>query len=265
MTFWIDLLRREQDGWQRDQLARILWARFRREFAPHALPLLAEEPVQYVQWELMQGGFEVRAGARFRDTWDIWLPATLTYRLYFPEAGGHELPERDVEELVSWLETGARPRDAWVRNHLLYRLAQRVAGRHLRRFLCAFDAAIPDKGKDWWILSGLSDARALPLLRFWATLPSDPDHEPAAAESPCCLPTRECLLTWVGVAAEAGVEITSAEQARAWLAGAERAGAAPELRFADALERVARVRRAGGEEQWEHLYGCWRRVEGSVR
>ena len=59
------------------------------------------------------------------------------------------------------------------------------------------------------------------------------------------------------------MEITTEEQAKAWLAGAQGTSLEPEILFTDALGRIALVTRFGGEspERWEHLYGCWRRVQ----
>lgn len=283
IELWSGLLREEKDGWQRAQLARILFARFGRDFAGPALQLLAEEPVQYVQWELMHGAIDARRGNNLRDYWDLWLPTTLTYKLYFLEGGSQALADADLDEILRRLEGGARPRDPWVRNHLFYRLAQSAPGRHTRRYLRLFDAH-PEKAKHWWILSGLSNPEALPLLRYWRSLPSEESQaaqldsliqrlEQGGAGSrldpspTCCLPTRQCLLSWLAAGPPPGLEIRNAEQARAWLAGPEASGGEPRIRFIDVIERTALVTRPGrqGEERWEHLYGCWRRVDGPQR
>jgi hypothetical protein len=281
IELWSGLLREEQDGWQRAQLARILFARFGRDFATPALRLLAEEPVQYVQWELMHGAIDARRGNNLRDYWDLWLPTTLTYKLYFLERGAQALADVDLDEILGWLESGASPRNAWVRNHLLYRLAQSASGPYTRRYLRLIDAH-PEKAKNLWILAGLSDPQALPLLRYWRTLPAEESQaseldalvrrlEQAGSGSrldpspTCCLPTRQCLLSWLAAGPPQGSELRSAEDARAWLSGGAVSSLEPQIRFVDVLERTARVARPGqqGEESWEHVYGCWRRVDAA--
>jgi hypothetical protein len=278
LGFWLDLLRDTNDNWQRQQIVRAATFSLGPEFTERSLELLAAEPGQYVQWELMQGFLETRQGARFRDYWDLWQPTTLVYRLYFREGGG-SLPEADRDRLLRWLETGARPRDDWVRNHLLYRLAGEVAGPDTRRYLRAF-AGLSDLGGQWWILSGLRDAGALPLLRYWLTLPSEESQhtqlehlverlEGDAAgggtpgEPPCCAPTADCLLATVR--AEGGgphaVILGNQAEARAWLEQARpSADVQPELNFVGPLAREALVRIGGRVERYEHLYGCWHRI-----
>lgn len=279
VAFWTGLFRAERDAWQRAQIARIGFARFNKEFATPALDLLAHEPVQYVQWELMHGNVETREGARFRDYWDIWLPPTLQFRLNFPEGSGR-MNEHDLDELLSWLETDARPQNPWVRNHFLYRLARYVWGENTRRYLRIIDS-IPEKPDHWWILQNLADARALPILRYWHTLESEEGQRDilfkviVRLESPqpvsrrlsqggCCQPTRECLATWIDVLPSNGddAQIATPEQAKAWLEHRGDAGGEAEIQMTDSLGRVARVTRPGAREpeQWEHLYGCWRRI-----
>lgn len=279
VAFWTGLFRAEKDAWQRAQIARIGFARFNKEFATPALELLAHEPAQYVQWELMHGNVETREGARFRDYWDIWLPPTLQFRLNFPEGSGR-MSEHDLDELLSWLETGGRPQNPWVRNHFLYRLARYVWGENTRRYLRIVDS-IPEKPSHWWILQNLADARALPILRYWHTLKSEEGQRDilfkliVQLESPqavsrrpsrgtCCQPTRECLATWIDVLPSNGddPQIATAEQAKAWLEQRGDASREAEIQMVDSLGRVARVTRPGAQEseQWEHLYGCWRRI-----
>ncbi|MFQ5803800.1 MAG: hypothetical protein ACE5JQ_12960 [Candidatus Methylomirabilales bacterium] len=280
IDFWMGLFDGEKDAWQRAQIARIGFARFGKTFATPALALLRGEPVQYVQWELMHGNIEVREGARFRDYWDIWQPPTLQFRLNFSEGGGR-MDEQDLDELLFWLETGARPRNPWVRNQMLYGLARHVSGKQTKRYLRTFDS-LPDKTSHWWILQNLADARALPLLRYWHTLESEEQQRDIllklivrlenqrpgsrrAARSTCCQPTRECLVSWITTLPADGhdMEITTEEQAKAWLAEVDLASLKPEILFTDPLGRVALVTRHGAEkpERWEHLYGCWRRVQ----
>ena len=294
IDFWVELYGNEQDAWQRAQLVRIGFARFGREFLDTALELLATEPQQYVQWELMHGNIEVREGAKWRDYWDIWLTPTLQFRLDFPEDSG-AMPDADRDALFAWLETGAYPQNPWVRNHMLYGMARHVDADSTRRFLRIFDA-LPEKAANWWILGPLSDPAALPLLRYWATLetseqqrgelagnirgmesrlanssgPSGGTGGSAGAIS-CCAPTRACLLAAID---SGGFEpaplpvIETEEQARAWLDD-ETIEVAPrpaaQISFLDELERIAVVTWPVQDrsERWEHLFGCWRRVDGS--
>lgn len=277
LGFWLDLLRDTSDNWQRHQIVRAATFGLGPEFTERSLGLLAAEPGQYVQWELMQGFLETRQGARFRDYWDLWQPTTLVYRLYFREGGG-PLPEADRDRLLRWLESGARPRDDWVRNHLFYRLAGEVAGRDTRRYLRAFDGLRGDGGP-WWILSGLRDPGALPLLRYWLTLPSEQSQhaqledlvrrlEAAAAGTaggpPCCTPTEECLLATVRARAAGSLApiLGGRDEAQAWLGeSALTERTRRQVRFVGPLAREAWVRFGTRVERYEHLYGCWQRTE----
>ncbi len=277
--FWLDLLGDTSDAWQRQQIVRAASVRLGHGFTAHSLALLQREPAQYVQWELMQGFLETRRGARFRDVWDLWQPTTLLYRLYFPEGGESPLPSQDLERVLHWLESGAHPRDPWVRNHLLYRLAGEVKGRDARRWLAAF-AALPDKTRHFWILAGFTERSALPLLRYWLTLPSDEDQRaeltslverlelPAADDAVpgtrCCAPTVECLrasLPFLRADAIA-VSLTNEQDAARWLSDREKphAADAPVVTLVGPLGREALVQLGQRRERYEHLYGCWRRT-----
>lgn len=164
---------------------------------------------------------------------------------------------------------------------MLYGLARHVSGKQTKRYLRIFDS-LPDKTSHWWILQNLSDARALPLLKYWHTLESEEqqqdillklivrleDRRPEsrrAAQGTCCRPTRECLVSVITTLPTNGmdIEITTEEQAKAWLKETDGTSREPEVLFTDALGRVALVTRHGAEspEQWEHLYGCWRRIQ----
>jgi hypothetical protein len=169
VAYWADLLARQDDPWQRAQTARIGFALHGRAFARTALHLLDREPSQYVQWELMQGNVEVRRGHAFRTAWDVWLPPTLLFRLNFAQ-GGSEMESQDVDEVLAWLEGGARPRDEWVRNHLFRGLAHHVHGPNATRFLRQF-AGLPDRRRHYWILDPLPDPSVLPVLRQWLDEP----------------------------------------------------------------------------------------------
>lgn len=176
--FWADLLRRQDDPWQRAQTARIGFALHGRGFARAALELLATEPSQYAQWELMHGTLEVRRGRAVRTPWDLWLPTTLQLRLNFPRGGG-EMGSQDVDEILEWLEGGARPRDQWVRTQLFYGLVRHVAGPAGARYLRLF-GTLPDRPRHYWMLDGLRDPAALPLLRRWL---AEPIPDPAQRQA----------------------------------------------------------------------------------
>ncbi|HKC72143.1 MAG TPA: hypothetical protein VKB60_10995, partial [Terriglobales bacterium] len=64
VNYWATLLRTEPQIWLRHQILINVFARFGRQFAPAALDLLASEPSQYIQWQLMQGNIETRMGQR---------------------------------------------------------------------------------------------------------------------------------------------------------------------------------------------------------
>lgn len=276
--FWLALLRETDDAWQRQQIVRAATVRLGRAFTAHSLALLESEPAQYVQWELMQGFLETRRGARFRDLFDLWQPTTLVYRLYFNEGGG-ALPAPDLDLVLGWLESGARPRDPWVRNHLVYRLAGDVKGRDTRRFLGVF-SSLPDKTRNWWILAGLGDPAALPLLRYWLTLPAEEDQraqlsdlvkrleQPSAGLSregaPCCAPTLDCLRERIqaDLPRASTARVTNEEEAVRWLSGPEPEAKAPQISLRGPLGREAVVQSGTRQERYEHLYGCWRRTAG---
>jgi hypothetical protein len=268
VAFWTNRMREERDAWQRAQLVRILWARFGTSFLQPALDLLAEEPSQYVQWELAHGNLEMRDGRHFRDYWDIWQTTTLQIRLTFPEGRG-EARSDDMGDILTWLETGARPKDRVVRNHLLYGIGKHVLGINSRRLLAVF-TTLPEKTREWWILAPITDTSIRPLLTYWQTIPQQPKERQALEEiierlpgrrpeqsAACCEPTRACLIAQVE-RASADVAISNEAEATAWLRGS---ATAPSIAFLDQLERVASVRAPGrAQERWEHLFGCWRLV-----
>ncbi len=279
LGFWLDLLRDTSDPWQRQQIVRAATFRLGQEFTERSRDLLGSEPAQYVQWELMQAYLETGRGARFRDYWDLWQATTLVYHLYFHE-GAQPLGEADRDRVLRWLESGARPRDDWVRNHLLYRLAGEVGGRDTRRYLGVF-ARLQGEGGQWWILSGLRDPGALPLLRYWLTLPAEESQHAqledlverlegdavggrTADDGRCCAPTADCLVATVK-AQRAGPSTTILEnqaEAQAWLdQTVSPEGAQLDFTFVGPLAREALVRIGGRVERYEHLYGCWHRTE----
>jgi hypothetical protein len=244
VAFWDGLYRRENDAWIRAEFVRIGWARFGRGFAATALDWLATEPQQYVQWELMHGYLQDLEGVHLRDYWDIWQPTTLQLRLNFaPYPEARIQPDRG--QVLAWLERGNRPRDEWVRNHLLYGLAKSAHGDDTRRLLKVFDS-LPDKADHWWILQPLADFDALPILRYWLAASGDGKRDelesliarleqtrtrtsPAAR---CCEPTQACLFASVAARSGSDPEIRDALQANAWFEGAA-STAAPQVRFLD--------------------------------
>ena len=275
-AFWTRLFREERDAWQRAQLARVGFARLGSGFLEPALELLAGEPSQYVQWELMHGNIERREGARFRTYWDLWDHPTLQMHLNFARGNG-EMPERDVDALLDWIESGRQPLNRVVYNHFLYGLARHVRGTDTRRFLKSFDSR-EDLTRSFWILAPLEDAQALPLLLYWQTLEIAEQSQRDGLErvivkleargsritvdAACCQPTRECLLAWVRRSpASVSASIRNAEEASAWLEGPPQPTGEPSIAFLDSLSRVAEVTwQDRTEERWEHLYGCWRPV-----
>lgn len=281
VEFWESLYRAEKDAWQKAQVVRIGYARFGRAFAPTALDWLATEPAQYVQWELMHGYLAAARGVTLRDYWDIWQATTLQFRLNFSP---HERTAADGaprwDEVLAWLEAGKRPLNDAVRNHLYYGLAKDVAGDDTRRLLRALDAT-GERSKLWWVLYPLKDRSALPILRYWETIETDPKQRRTAtsvvkalesrgasaaqrARQSCCEATRACLAARVESGSDdAARPITTAEQERKWLEGRAPLPPKPQIRFLDNLKRVAEVTDARGRtRRWAHLYGCWMKDEG---
>jgi hypothetical protein len=271
---WAARVRATENVWERHQVVIDAFARLGRAFAPAALDLLATEPVQYVQWELMNGNLETRRRRPYRTYWDVWIPVNILAAIQNESGDSGEMPEADVGELLGWLEAGHHPQDAAVTNHMLYNLAGFVRGDATRRFLRLF-AARANRERDWWILAGLGDPAALPLLRYWSAAPAPDDQAEtlkavidrlASREGPrparpsaCCRPTEQCLVERTTAAPDP--VIRSEDDAARWLVGESATGPAPGVRFVDTLARDAWVRPDGGaEEHWQYLYDCWRRV-----
>jgi hypothetical protein len=280
VDYWANLMHKEPQIWLRHQIVINGFARFGRRFAPAALEWLSVEPTQYIQWQLMQGNMECRLGQHFREYWDMWIPVTLQFLLVFPDPGHREpMPAADQDQLLRWLEAGHHPQDRVVLNHMLYNLMPETRRRNTRRLLTIFHR-LPDRNKNWWILTPLEDASALPLLRYYSGLPSPGDqHQQLAAlvdklqRSPtsggtakpdtCCDPTAACLRSMLSEQTEAGAKIGSEQSAQAWLA-ASASGPAYRISFSGPLLRTATVHRAGQRDQhWEYLYDCWRRTDRS--
>jgi len=278
-AFWIERYRREQDPWLRGHIVRSAYILFGRSFLPQALDLLATETSQYVQWQLLHGNLAIRQGYALRDEWDLWIPATLQYRLDH-HAAATGMPSRDTSDLLGWFEQGKRPADRIVRNILLLDLARNIPPEQTRRFLRVLHRQ-PEKSSAWWVLGSLNDPDALPMLRYWEKLQAGKEQldqlksailnlealitrGKSGGAPECCLPDRACLASQVRrqtltVGAE---RIETEQQALVWLNQKGGGKDDADIRFTDPLERQAEVRLgAAAPQRWEHLYGCWQRVD----
>jgi len=286
--YWKRLALQTDNVWERHQIVVNAWGRWGAKFALAALDLLKSDPAQYVQWELLDGNLDTRMGRTYRTYWDIWMPANVLLVQQEDDAqvlGPQKMDETNLNALLAWLESGARPRDPWVSNHLLYHLAGLVSDDDTFRLLRLFNTH-PQRDQNLWIVQPLRDAAALPLLRYWSTLPAPQNQQqmlqgaiknlenrsqrPSAPSKACCGPTEDCLRQQLSRrAAEAGVTdvaIHSEEEARAWLAGKSAPPAEFSIRFTDDLKRDAIVSRKGAaDEHWQYLYDCWRRTDKSPK
>ncbi len=279
VSYWADLLRKEPEVQLRHQILINAFAHYGRQFAPDALRLLSTEPSQYIQWQLMQGNIEGRQGQRFRSYWDMWIPVTLQFLLVFPDPGHKEkMSAADQNQLLGWFESGGRPKDRVVLNHMIYCLLSQTTGRNTRRLLTVFNR-LPDRNKNWWILMPLEDASALPLLNYYATLPAPKDQQQELVgiierlqrignapekSATCCDPSEACLRSMLGEDPSQKVEIRSEQSARAWLRGTLVTKPAYQVSFAGPLQRKATVHRPGNLDQhWEYLYDCWHRTDAA--
>ena len=275
VDYWAGLARETDNVWERHQIVINGFSRWGRQFAAAALDLLKTEPAQYVQWELMQGNLQTRQGHRYRDYWDIWIPVNILVLLEEGDSGRARMDKADMDALLSWLEAGARPKDPWVANHMLYNLAGLVSGDDARRLLAIFNIHA-QRNDNWWIIGNLGDSDALPLLLYWATLPApQPQKEMlqgvidrlqsasrsnTAPKIACCQPTQACLTEWLA-RPDPTVAIHSEDEAQAWLAGNAASSNGYTIDYRDPLKRLAIVHhRDGSEERWEYLYDCWRNI-----
>lgn len=290
-AYWQRLESQTTNVWEQHQIVIDAWGSWGAKFTPTALEMLGIVPAQYVQWELLDGNLDTRMGERYRTYWDIWMPANILLVQQEDELlrppGPESMDETNLNTLLAWLESGKRPQDQWVWNHLLYHLAALVAGDDTFRLLRLFNA-LPQRDQNWWIVQNLRDPAALPVLRYWATLPAPSAAgknqqqmlegaitrlQNAAAHPPlgskpaaCCGPAEDCLRQQLSAAAAAAgtpdVVIHSEEEARAWLA---RKSAPPEtfaIRFTDDLHRSGIVTtKTGAQKHWQYLYDCWRNVD----
>jgi hypothetical protein len=185
----------------------------------------------------------------------------------------------DQNQLLHWLESGRHPQDRVVLNHMIYALTSQTQGRDTARLLTVFDN-LPDRNKNWWILTPLEDASALPLLSYYATLPAPKDqreelvamirdlqrkHIETEKHVTCCQPTEACLRSMLNEESNLPAEIRSEAQARGWLKGVVSSKATYLISFSGPLQRVATVHRAGKDDQrWEYLYDCWHRTDATA-
>jgi hypothetical protein len=276
ITYWSNILHNEPDAWLRHQALINAFGHYGRQFAPAALDLLATEPSQYMQWQLMQGNIETRQGQRFRSYWDIWIPVTLQFMLVFPDPGHHDkMSGADQEDLLRWLESGHQPLDHVVFNHFIYDFLPHTRGENARRLLTFFNN-LPDRNSNWWILMPIEEASALPLLRYYETLPAPEDQRQELVgtvtslerrqampekSSACCEATAACLRTYLENDLPEDVKIQSERSAQAWLKGLE-PKTSYKIAFSGPLKRTATVHRSHvPDEHWEYLYDCWRRTD----
>ena len=277
IKYWADILHQEPDAWLRHQALINAFGHYGRQFAPSALSLLATEPSQYMQWQLMQGNIETRQGQRFRSYWDVWIPVTLQFMLVFPDPGHRDkMSPADQEDLLHWLETGHRPQDRVVFNHMIYNMLPHTGDENTRRLLTFFNN-LPDRNSNWWILMPIEDASVLPLLRYYETQSAPKDQYEqllgiiARMErlqampqktATCCEPTQQCLRSLLENGAPRDVKIESEQTARAWLKGTPEPKSSYDIVFTGPLERTATVHGSHGlDEHWEYLYDCWRRTD----
>jgi hypothetical protein len=285
IPYWKSLAQLTPNVWERHQIVINAWGRWGRSFAPAALDLLKSDPAQYVQWELLNGNLETRQGREYRNYWDIWIPADVLVVLEHDNSNGfHTMDPKDLDAMLDWIDAGARPQDPFVLNHMIYHLAEFTSDDDTRRLLRIFNA-LPERNQNWWILQTLRDPAALPLLKYWSTLPTPPDQEQMlqhtidalenrsvntkGGSAACCEATEECLLQQLRhgspPAAMPAAEIHSEAQAREWLNDGATTGGNFSIRYSDELKRSAVVRRSdGAEEHWQYLYDCWHKTDDTA-
>lgn len=274
--FWIRLYgSRPEDPWLRALVVQIAFTRLGTAFAPAALELLGSEPSQYVQWRLLHGLLAAWSRHCLFTPMDLWLRSDLQLLIDCRGPDRGELPPEAITEVLDWLDADQKPADTAVVRELIYRLVGGVRGDDSRRVLRHWWALVSDQPRAWWMLAALRDPGALPLLRYWLASTDDRDGQAILADliaklertgpgkrarRPCCDPDPHCLREHVEVVAAPEV-VASAEQAEGWLRSPARSSDL-EIRFLDPSGRAAEVALGTGKaERWEHLYGCWVRVE----
>lgn len=282
VDYWKRLAQITPNVWERHQIVINAFGRWGSSFAPAALDLLKTDTAQYVQWELLNGNLETRQGRAYRSYWDIWIPADVLLVLESDQANAFAaMDQKELDAMLDWLDSGARPRDPVVFNHMIYHLAEFTSGDDTRRLLRVFNA-LPERNQNWWILQLLHDPAALPLLKYWSTLPAPQDQEGMLEQTigalanrsgrktptagACCDATEACLLSQVknnaASVASTEAQIHSEDDARKWLNDGASSPEKFEVRYTDELKRSAIVRRSGGaDEHWQYLYDCWRNTD----
>jgi len=271
-------------GQLRKLAATIGFAHDPHAFAASALRRLAVEPAQYPQWELLWGTLSAWSGAGYRDFWDVWQNAPdLQFRLSYKREEDAVLSTEGQRTALDWLEAGSRPQNDQVYDWLLATISSAARGREAFRLLRVLQGLpAPERAERYWVLYALGEPATLPLLRYWATLDGPPAQVerlkgtidrlagvPGAARMApfpkvCCDATEECLRSQFYDQVHGAPEDVpaDAEAARVWLDRAA-AGGRAEITFLDDLGHAARVidRGTGRSYRFEHLYGCWRRVD----
>ena len=123
----------------------------------------------------------------------------------------------------------------------------------------------------------IEDASALPLLRYYETLPAPEDqHQELTGaitnlerrlatpeqSATCCGATPACLRSLLEKELPQNVKIHSEQSAKAWLKGTLEPKTSYKIAFSGPLKRTATVHRSHGhDEHWEYLYDCWRRTD----
>lgn len=276
-AYWTGLLKNEKVFWIRRQIAIIGYARWGKAFNPYALEALETEPVQYVQWELLDGNFETRLGRTFRNYWDIWIPVTVLFPAEYPysETGAGKLSGADLDTLLAWVEAGNRPRDEAVENRLLQKIGRFVSGPETRRYLAVMNR-LPGRQEKLTLLNEMEDPQALPVLRYWVGLGApaaerqqlqyainrlEQAKRVQSSRESCCDDTEACLRKHVSQPDPAET-IGSEQELRLWLLSGVTSDPALTVSFTDELKHQATVSPANGPRQsWEYLYDCWRRTD----
>ena len=195
--------------------------------------------------------------------------------------------------MLDWLDSGARPRDPVVLNHIIYHLASSLRAT-TRGACCAYSTRCRSEMRIGGFCSrcairrrcrccntGAPCPRPKINRKCWITRSRNSAETHTRAGGPtlppvCCEATEECLLERVRNSATADAAAAAATAAAsvatrpdsfrgrsARLAGGRRAAVEQfQIRYTDELKRSQIVRRDdGAEEKWQYLYDCWRKTE----
>lgn len=212
LDFWMGLINQELDAWLRAYLVRVVYVHFREAFLDKGLELLATEPAQHVQWELMWSNIQLRRRDVWRSYWDLWLTPTLQFRITHDQRKSRMYP-KDTKDLLVWLQKGNYPRDSWVHTSMLRQIGMDVTGSQTTWLLDYLEEYEKEKSV-FSAVQGLSDPRALDRVQKWADQENDPkrkamllsvvnrlkgikEAEEEVPEEPCCDKTAVCLLATV--------------------------------------------------------------------